>query len=64
MSSSSINKETKGVSTGTAQSGAAEQTNNGFIRSVGLPTATAINMTQMCGIGPFITIEAGLFAPE
>src|SRR6059058_4095141 len=28
----------------------------GFVRSVGLPTAIAINMTQMCGIGPFITI--------
>lgn len=31
-----------------------EQT--GFIRSIGLLQATAINMTQMCGIGPFITI--------
>jgi amino acid transporter len=29
---------------------------NGFIRSIGLLQATAINMTQMCGIGPFITI--------
>jgi amino acid transporter len=29
---------------------------NGFIRAVNLPTAVAINMTQMCGIGPFITI--------
>jgi amino acid transporter len=27
-----------------------------FHRSVGLLSATAINMTQMCGIGPFITI--------
>jgi amino acid transporter len=27
-----------------------------FHRSVGLLPATAINMTQMCGIGPFITI--------
>lgn len=51
MSSSSVNKETNEGSTGTV-----EQTNNGFIRSVGLPTAIAINMTQMCGIGPFITI--------
>src|SRR2546423_4936702 len=41
---------------GTTQSGAAEQPNKGFIRSVGLPTAIAINMTQMCGIGPFVTI--------
>ncbi len=56
MSSSSVNKETNGGSTGAVQSGAAEQTNKGFLRSVGLPTAVAINMTQMCGIGPFITI--------
>jgi amino acid transporter len=27
-----------------------------FHRSIGLLSATAINMTQMCGIGPFITI--------
>src|SRR5438270_10911948 len=53
MSSSSVNN---GDSTGTTPSGTAEQTNNGFVRSIGLPTATAINMTQMCGIGPFITI--------
>lgn len=29
---------------------------HGFHRSLGLLSATAINMTQMCGIGPFITI--------
>ena len=28
----------------------------GFVREVGLPSAAAINMTQMVGIGPFITI--------
>ena len=28
----------------------------GFRRSIGLFSGTAINMTQMCGIGPFITI--------
>src|SRR5579875_673905 len=28
----------------------------GFHRSIGLFSGTAINMTQMCGIGPFITI--------
>src|SRR5437016_13636160 len=44
------------IPAGTTQSGAAEQPNKGFIRSIGLPTAIAINMTQMCGIGPFITI--------
>jgi amino acid transporter len=27
-----------------------------FHRSIGLLSATSINMTQMCGIGPFITI--------
>jgi amino acid transporter len=56
VSSSSLNSETNGAPTGTAQSGAAEQTKIGFVRSVRLPTAIAINMTQMCGIGPFITI--------
>ncbi|OOG55753.1 amino acid permease [Rhodanobacter sp. B05] len=29
---------------------------DGFRRSIGLFSGTAINMTQMCGIGPFITI--------
>jgi amino acid transporter len=29
---------------------------NTFHRSIGLFSGTAINMTQMCGIGPFITI--------
>ncbi|MEU9175809.1 APC family permease [Streptomyces sp. NPDC048550] len=28
----------------------------GFVRHVGLFQATAINMSQMCGIGPFVTI--------
>ncbi|HKZ11905.1 MAG TPA: hypothetical protein VJL61_14540, partial [Rhodanobacteraceae bacterium] len=28
----------------------------GFRRSIGLFSGTTINMTQMCGIGPFITI--------
>ncbi|HZP66344.1 MAG TPA: APC family permease [Rudaea sp.] len=32
------------------------ETGAGFHRSIGLFSATAINMTQMCGIGPFITI--------
>jgi len=27
-----------------------------FIRSMGLLSATAVNMTQICGVGPFITI--------
>lgn len=52
MSSSSLNDETDAGSVGTRLG--TEQT--GFIRSVKLPTAIAINMTQMCGIGPFITI--------
>ncbi|MEU3028608.1 APC family permease [Streptomyces incarnatus] len=29
---------------------------DGFVRRVGLFQATAINMSQMCGIGPFVTI--------
>lgn len=29
---------------------------SGFERGVGLRSAVAINMTQMCGIGPFVTI--------
>ena len=28
----------------------------GFERSLGLRSAIALNMTQMCGIGPFVTI--------
>ena len=28
----------------------------GFTRALGLREAVAINMTQMCGIGPFVTI--------
>jgi len=48
VSSSSIDKPAGGIST--------EQATNEFVRSVKLPTAIAINMTQMCGIGPFITI--------
>jgi amino acid transporter len=56
VSSSNVNMQPEGVPAGTTQSEAAEQTNKGFVRSVGLPTAIAINMTQMCGIGPFITI--------
>src|SRR6516225_6194833 len=27
-----------------------------FVRSLGLRSAIAVNMTQMCGIGPFVTI--------
>src|SRR5258708_18634301 len=53
VSSSSVNKGTNG---GSRVRGATEQTKIGFVRSVKLPTAIAINMTQMCGIGPFITI--------
>ncbi len=40
---------------------------SGFIRGIGLIQATAINMTQMCGIGPFITIPimvAALGGPQ
>jgi hypothetical protein len=34
----------------------------GFVRALGLVPATAINMTQMVGIGPFITIPVILTA--
>ena len=53
MSSSSLNDDS---SIGAVPEGAAGQANTGFVRSIKLPTAIAINMTQMCGIGPFITI--------
>ena len=56
MSSSSLNDETSRGPIGTVPGRAAEQANAGFVRSIKLPTAIAINMTQMCGIGPFITI--------
>ena len=39
----------------------------GFERRLGLRSATAINMTQMCGIGPFVTIPlmvAALGGPQ
>lgn len=31
-------------------------TEGGFVRRIGLFQSTAINMSQMCGIGPFVTI--------
>src|SRR4051794_14911764 len=47
---------------------AAEQARGpGFERGIGLRTAVAINMTQMCGIGPFVTIPlmiAALGGPQ
>src|SRR6476646_6064951 len=55
VSSSEINSESSATSPGLARD-EATQTKNGFVRSIKLPTAIAINMTQMCGIGPFITI--------
>ena len=39
----------------------------GFDQGIGLRTAVAINMTQMCGIGPFVTIPlmiAALGGPQ
>ncbi len=52
MDSSSINGQPEKVPVETG----VERATNGFVRSIKLPTAIAINMTQMCGIGPFITI--------
>jgi amino acid transporter len=40
---------------------------SGFERGIGLRSAVAINMTQMCGIGPFVTIPlmiAALGGPQ
>src|SRR5689334_17827504 len=34
----------------------------GFERRLGLFQATTVNMTQMCGIGPFVTIPAMISA--
>jgi amino acid transporter len=53
---SSADGQSHSLPSETTQNGASEQARSGFIRSVKLPTAIAINMTQMCGIGPFITI--------
>ena len=39
-----------------ARGGAMAVNDEGFERSIGLRSAVAINMTQMCGIGPFVTI--------
>jgi len=36
--------------------GRAARGDEGFERSLGLRSAIALNMTQMCGIGPFVTI--------
>jgi amino acid transporter len=52
VNSSSINGQPEKMPTVSSS----EQATNGFVRSIKLPTAIAINMTQMCGIGPFITI--------
>src|SRR3989440_12895376 len=40
----------------TAELETAQPPSHGFVRSIGLLQATAINMTQMVGIGPFVTI--------
>src|ERR1041385_5569528 len=40
----------------TQDSETAQPPSHGFVRSIGLLQATAINMTEMVGIGPFITI--------
>ena len=44
-----------------------EQNEGGFERRLGLRSAVAVNMTQMCGIGPFVTIPlmiAALGGPQ
>ncbi len=47
--------------------GPAPEAARGFEQGIGLRTAVAINMTQMCGIGPFVTIPlmiAALGGPQ
>src|SRR5690348_2627815 len=39
-----------------SEAGTEEPPSHGFVRSVGLLQGVAINMTQMVGIGPFVTI--------
>lgn len=56
MDSSSIHGQPERIPSEARENGVMERTSSGFIRSIKLPTAVAINMTQMCGIGPFITI--------
>jgi amino acid transporter len=46
------------VSTPTTPAGSAASPQPGLERQIGPLQATAINMTQMCGIGPFVTIPA------
>src|SRR6201994_3406671 len=46
------------VSTPTAPAGSAASQQPALERRIGPLQATAINMTQMCGIGPFVTIPA------
>src|SRR5437879_6017568 len=50
----SLSSSSDAAGVGAGKESAQERT--GFERSVGLFQAIAINMTQMCGIGPFITI--------
>ncbi|HEX7735758.1 MAG TPA: APC family permease [Ktedonobacteraceae bacterium] len=50
----SLSSSSDAAGAAVGKEGAQERT--GFERSVGLFQAIAINMTQMCGIGPFITI--------
>src|SRR3954464_3106190 len=42
----------------------ASPTAPGFERRLGLFQATTVNMTQMCGIGPFVTIPAMVAAMQ
>ena len=49
----STNEQAGAPAAGAAAAGPEDQ---GFIRALGLFPATALNMAQMVGIGPFITI--------
>lgn len=66
--SASSNKRTNGGDGApTNGQGPGRGTGAGFERGIGLRSAVAINMTQMCGIGPFVTIPlmiAALGGPQ
>jgi amino acid transporter len=49
-------RQDTGRPAGEATLAAAEPPSHGFVRSIGVLQGTAINMTQMVGIGPFVTI--------
>lgn len=67
MESSATTRRGPAASDKRGARGAAAASASGFERGIGLRSAVAINMTQMCGIGPFVTIPlmiAALGGPQ